>query len=77
MRIDNLYMVGKMFRNISLDSVQSVRTCLENLGFLSGPVWKIICHMSSPSIKFVVELNQTEYISLFRTLEFGYVCPMH
>ena len=36
MRIDNLYLVGKMFKNISPDSVRSGRTCPANLGVLSG-----------------------------------------
>ena len=36
MRIDNLYLVGKMFKNISPDSVRSGRTCPANLGVRFG-----------------------------------------
>ena len=43
MRIDNLYLVGKMFKNISPDSVRSGRTCPANLGVRSCPVRKVIC----------------------------------
>ena len=43
MRIDNLYLLGKMFKNISPDSVQSGRRCLANLGVWSDPVRKLIC----------------------------------
>ena len=41
MRIDNLYLLGKMYKNISPDSVRSGRTCPANLG--SGLVRKLIC----------------------------------
>ena len=44
MRIDNLYLVGKMFKSISPDSVRSGRTCPENVGVLSGQE----THMPSP-----------------------------
>ena len=37
MRIDNLYLLCNMLKNISHDSVPSGRTCLANLG--SDPVW--------------------------------------
>ena len=43
MIIDNLYLIGKMFKNISLDSVRSGRTCPTNLGVRSCPVRKLIC----------------------------------
>ena len=43
MRIGNPYLVGKMFKNISSDSVRSGRTCLANLSVRSGPVKKLIC----------------------------------
>ena len=42
MRIDNLYLAGKMFKNICLDSVWSGRTCLANLDVRSCPVRKLI-----------------------------------
>ena len=38
MRIDNPYLVGKMFKNMSQDSVRSDRTCPANLGVWSCPV---------------------------------------
>ena len=38
MRIDNLYLVGKMFKNISPDSVRSGRTCPANLSVRSCQV---------------------------------------
>jgi hypothetical protein len=44
MKIDNPYLVGEMFRIISPDSVWSGRTCLANLGVLSGQE----THMFSP-----------------------------
>ena len=43
MRIDNLNLVGEMFKNISPDSVWSGRTCLANFGVLSR--WE--AHMPS------------------------------
>ena len=50
MRIDNPYLVGKMFKNISPDSVRSGRTCPVNLGVPSCPVRKLICPVRlSPS----------------------------
>ena len=42
MRIDNLYLVRKMFKSIRPDSVLSSRTCLANLGVRSCPVRKLI-----------------------------------
>ena len=42
MRIDNLYLIGKMFKNISPDSVWSGRSCPANLGVWSCPVRKLI-----------------------------------
>ena len=36
MRIDSRYLVGKIFKNVSLDSVWFGRTCLANLGVRSG-----------------------------------------
>ena len=56
MIIDNLYLIGKMFENISLDSVRSSRTCPANLGVRSCPVRKLICPVRlSPSFtdKFI------------------------
>ena len=44
------YLYGKMFKNISPDSVRSVRTCPANLGVQSCPVKKLICPVrSSPT----------------------------
>jgi hypothetical protein len=58
MRIDNLYMVGKMFKSISLDSVWSSRTCLANLGVRSCPVRKLKCPVrSSPRVDKVLLSN--------------------
>ena len=37
--IDNLYLTGKIFKNIRPDSVRFGRTCLANLGVRSCPVW--------------------------------------
>jgi hypothetical protein len=52
MRIDNPYLVGKMLKSISPDSVRSGRTCPANLGVRSCPVRKLICPVrSSPNIK--------------------------
>ena len=52
MRIDNLYLVGKMFKNISPDLVRSGRSCLANLGVRSCPVRKLICPVwSSPTVQ--------------------------
>jgi hypothetical protein len=51
MRIDNLYLVGKIFENISPDSVRSGRTCLAKLGVRSCPVRKLIYRVrSSPNL---------------------------
>ena len=47
MRIDNLKLVGKMFKNISPDSVWCGRTCPANLGVRSCPVGKLICQVRS------------------------------
>ena len=41
LRIDNLYLVGKMLKSISPDSVRFGRTCLANLGVRSCPVRKL------------------------------------
>ena len=43
MRIDNPYLVGKMLKSISPDSVRSGRTCPANLVVRSCPVRKLIC----------------------------------
>ena len=44
-------LVGKMFKNISPDSVQSGRTCPANLGVRPCPVRKLICPVrSSPTL---------------------------
>ena len=54
MRIDNPYLVGKMFKNLSLDSVRSCRTCPAHLGVRSCPVRKSICPVrSSPTLYFL------------------------
>ena len=51
MRIDNLYLTGKMVKSISLDSVRSSSTCPANLGVQSCPVRKLICPLrSSPTL---------------------------
>ena len=61
MRIDNLYLVGEIFKNISQDSVQSSRTCPANLGVQSYPGRKLICPVrSSPNFK-TDHLNQKGY----------------
>ena len=52
MRIDSLYMEGKMLKNISPDSVRSGRTCPANLDVRSCPVRKLICPVrSSPTLR--------------------------
>ena len=44
----NPYMLGKMFKNLSLDSVRSGgKTCPVNLGVRYCPVKKLICPVSS------------------------------
>ena len=43
MRIDNPYLVAKIFENISPDSVRFGRTCPANLAVRSCPVRKLIC----------------------------------
>ena len=51
-RIDNPYLVCKMFENISLDLVLSGRTCPANLGVRSCPVRKLMCLVQlSPKLK--------------------------
>ena len=52
MRIDNLYLVGKMFKNIGPETVRSGRTCPANLGVRSGILMrKLICPVrSSPKL---------------------------
>ena len=51
MRIDNPYLVGKMLKSISPDSVRSGRTCPANLGVRSCPVRKLICPVRlSPNV---------------------------
>ena len=50
MKMDNLNLVGKMFENISPDSVRSGRTCQANLGVRSCPVGKLICPVRSSPI---------------------------
>ena len=49
MRIDNLYLVGEMFKNISPDSVQSGSPA--NLSVRSCPVRKLICPVRSSPTK--------------------------
>ena len=50
MRIDNPYLVGKMLKSISPDSVRSGRTCPANLGVRSCPGRELICPVRlSPS----------------------------
>ena len=50
MKIDNPYLVGKMLKSISPDSVRSGKTCPANLGVRSCPVRKLICPVrSSPT----------------------------
>ena len=52
LRIDNPYLVGKMLKSISPDSVRSGRTCPANLSVRSCPVRKLICPVrSSPRIE--------------------------
>ena len=52
MKIDNLYFVGKMFKNVSPDSVRSGRTCPANLGVRFCPDRKLICPVwSSPNLE--------------------------
>ena len=43
MRIDNPYLEGKMFKDVSPDLVLSGRTCPANLGVWSCPVRKLVC----------------------------------
>ena len=58
MRIDNPYLVGKMLKSISPDSVRSGRTCPANLGVRSCPVRKLICPVrSSPNLGLLVLLE--------------------
>ena len=65
MRIDNPYLVGKMFKNISPDSVRSGRTCPANLVVQSCPVRKLICPVRSSS-KVNCKLNYIYLIQLPR-----------
>ena len=51
-RIDNLYFVCKMFKNISPDLVRSGRTCPANLGVRSGQE----THMPSPVESYLKKL---------------------
>ena len=60
MRINNLYLVHKMFKNLSPNSVRSGRTCPANLGVRSCPVRKLICPVrSSPNGCLVMGLLDT------------------
>ena len=62
MAIETRYLVGKMFKNISPDSVRSGRTCPAKLGVRSCPVRKLICPVQlSPS-------GQSHTASLFTKL---------
>ena len=51
MRIDNLYLEGKMFKDVSSDSALSGRTCLANLGVWSCLVRKLVCPVRFRPIK--------------------------
>ena len=70
-----LYLYGKMFKNVSPDSVQSGRTCPANLGVGSSPVRKLIYpvirHMSNCHEKFDCAAYGTE--SLFSFVFFRFV----
>ena len=50
-------MAGKMFENISPDSVRSSNTCTANLGVRSCPVMKLICPVRSSPIFCVMNLH--------------------
>ena len=66
MRIDNPYLIGKMFKDISPDSVQSGMTRPANLGVRSCPVKKLIC-----PVRFSPKLLSKNLVSLYKNSETG------
>ena len=79
MKIDSPYLVGKMFKNISQDSVQSDRTCPANLGVRSCPVRKLICpvrlspNWMSQKCWQQIQMRLHENISLHLILPLSYI----
>ena len=56
-------LVGKMFKNISPDSVRSGRTCPANLGVRSRPVRKLICPVRLSPTKLAIFYQKSEWDS--------------
>ena len=67
MKIDNLYLIGKFFENISQDSVRSGKTCPAKLGVRSCPVGKLICPVrSGPIWEVLKQCAILQNTSIFR-----------